>query len=79
MAAFPLKDDVTPLIFEKSRPGRRGIRVPRPTVPTRPIEDVLPRRALRERPPRLPEVPENEVVRHYTELSLKNHHVDRGF
>jgi glycine dehydrogenase subunit 2 len=79
MAAFPLKDDVTPLIFEKSRPGRRGIPVPRPTVPTRPIEDVLPRRALRERPPRLPEVPENEVVRHYTELSLKNHHVDRGF
>jgi glycine dehydrogenase subunit 2 len=23
-------------------------------------------------------VPEHEVVRHYTELSLKNHHVDRG-
>src|SRR5690606_35213726 len=26
-----------------------------------------------------PEVPENEVVRHYTELSIRNHHVDRGF
>lgn len=79
MSAFPLKQDVTPLIFERSRPGRRGTSVPRPDVPARPVEERLPRRLLRARPPRLPEVPENEVVRHYTELSLKNHHVDRGF
>jgi glycine dehydrogenase subunit 2 len=79
MSSFPLKQDVTPLIFETSRPGRRGTTVPQPDVPTKPVEEHLPRRLLRARPPRLPEVPENEVVRHYTELSLKNHHVDRGF
>ncbi len=79
MPSFPLTEDVTPLIFEKSRPGRHGTSVPRPDVPVRPIEELLPSGALRARPSRLPEVPENEVVRHYTELSLKNHHLDRGF
>ncbi|MBI4513539.1 MAG: aminomethyl-transferring glycine dehydrogenase subunit GcvPB [Gemmatimonadetes bacterium] len=79
MASFPLRENVTPLIFQKSRPGRRGTSVPTPDVPVKPLESLLPSSALRTRPPRLPEVPEHEVVRHYTELSLKNHHVDRGF
>lgn len=75
---FPFRAETTPTIFEKSRRGRPGTSVPAPDVPTRPLEELLPAGALRERPPRLPEVPENEVVRHYTELSLKNHHVDRA-
>jgi glycine dehydrogenase subunit 2 len=77
-ASFPLKGRVTPTIFEKSRPGRRGVAVPKPDVPSRPVEDRLPGEHLREEPPRLPEVPEHEAVRHYTEISLKNHHVDRA-
>jgi glycine dehydrogenase subunit 2 len=52
--------------------------VPRPDVPTRPLEELIPARHLRASPPRLPEVPEHEAVRHYTEISLKNHHVDRA-
>jgi glycine dehydrogenase subunit 2 len=75
---FPFLGPTTPTIFERSRPGRSGTSVPRPDVPTRPLEELIPARYLRTSPPRLPEVPEHEAVRHYTEISLKNHHVDRA-
>ncbi len=78
MAQFPFKAETTPTIFEKSRAGRRGTSVRAPDVETRPIEELIPTKHLRTESPRFPEVPENEVVRHYTELSLKNHHVDRA-
>lgn len=78
MARFPFKGEMTPTIFEKSETGRRGTSVPAPDVDTRPVEELIPARHLRSKPPRLPETPEHEVVRHYTELSLKNHHVDRA-
>jgi glycine dehydrogenase subunit 2 len=69
----------TPLIFERSRSGRRGTAVPKPDVPARPLEEILPAAALRKNAPALPEVPEHDVVRHFTAISLKNHHVDKGF
>ena len=75
---FPFKGPVTPTIFERSRPGRSGTAVTPPDVPTRPLAELIPARHLRTSPPRLPEVPEHEAVRHYTEISLKNHHVDRA-
>ena len=77
MEPFPRSPVPTPLIFERSKPGRGGTRVPRP-ITARRAADVLPAAALRRDPPRLPEVPEFEVMRHYVELSLKNHHVDRA-
>ena len=77
MQPFPLSPVPTPLIFERSRSGRGGTRVPRPIAPRR-AADLLPAAALRRTPPRLPEVPEFEVMRHFVELSLKNHHVDRA-
>ncbi len=77
MQPFPLSPVATPLIFERSKPGRGGTRVPRPIAAKR-AADVLPKAALRRDPPRLPEVPEFEVMRHFVELSLKNHHVDRA-
>ena len=61
-------------IFELSKPGRIGIRYPAPDVP---LAD-LPQEFLREDLP-LPEVPENEVVRHFTKISQLNHAVDIGF
>jgi len=76
---FPLRDAVPPLLFERSRPGRPGVSVPEGDVPQREAADLLPRDLLREEPPSLPEVPEHEVVRHYIGLSIRNHHVDRGF
>jgi glycine dehydrogenase subunit 2 len=77
MLAFPFQPRETPVIFERSREGRPGTAVPKPIVAKR-AADVLPAGALRDGPPDLPEVPEFEVVRHYIELSLKNHHVDRA-
>ena len=69
----------TPLIFERSASGRRGTTITKPDVPTKPLNELLPASALRTSPPALPEAPEHEVVRHFTSLSLKNHHVDKAF
>jgi glycine dehydrogenase subunit 2 len=63
------------LIYEKSQPGRRAGRVPSHGLP---IPDV-PAELRRERPPRLPEVPENEIVRHFTALADRNFGIDTGF
>ena len=63
------------LIFEKSRPGRRGGRVPQYDLA---VPEIPPELA-RARPPRLPEVPENEVVRHFTALADRNFGIDTGF
>jgi len=63
------------LIFEKSQPGRRASVIPKPDVPPAEVPEEL-RRA---EPPRLPEVTEFEVVRHFTELSTRNFGVDTGF
>ena len=63
------------LIFEKSQPGRRGGELPRPDVP--PAE--VPADLRRSRPPRLPELAEPEILRHFTELSTRNFGIDTGF
>jgi glycine dehydrogenase subunit 2 len=63
------------LIYEKSQPGRRAGRPPRPDLP---VPDPPPdlRRA---EPPRLPEVAEPDLIRHFTELSTRNFGIDTGF
>jgi glycine cleavage system P protein (glycine dehydrogenase) subunit 2 len=63
------------LIYEKSQPGRRGIGVPKPDLPVPEVPPEL-RRA---EPPRLPELAEPEVLRHFTELSTRNFGIDTGF
>ena len=64
------------LIYEKSKPGRRASAIPRHAgLPAGDVPDEL-RRA---EPPRLPEVTEFELVRHFTELSTRNFGVDTGF
>jgi len=64
------------LIFDKSVPGRRGVRTAdhAAAVPV-PIDKKL----LRDEPADLPELSELDVVRHFTELSRKNYGVDTGF
>lgn len=64
------------LIYEKSVPGRRGVKLPLPDVP---VKDFIPRECLRESPPELPEVSELDTVRHFTGLSEKNFGVDTNF
>jgi glycine cleavage system P protein (glycine dehydrogenase) subunit 2 len=64
------------LIYEKSQPGRRASVLPRyENLPSPEIPEEL----ARSEPPRLPEVPEFELVRHFTELSTRNFGVDTGF
>jgi glycine dehydrogenase subunit 2 len=67
----------TSLVFEVSRPGRSGYEVPAP-VAALPANN-LPNELKRKVAPRLPEVSENQAVRHYTNLSVRNHHIDRDF
>ena len=66
-------------IFEKSKPGRRAAVLPDAEVPETPLEELIPAKLLRSEPPRLPEVAEPEIVRHYNRLSRRNFDLDTGF
>jgi glycine dehydrogenase subunit 2 len=63
------------LLYERSQPGRRASSLPRYDLPTPEIPAALARR----RPPRLPELAEPELVRHFTQLADRNFGVDTGF
>ena len=63
------------LIYEKSQAGRRAGRVPNYGLPVPEIPAAL----ARQEPPRLPELAENEIVRHFTNLADRNFGVDTGF
>jgi glycine dehydrogenase subunit 2 len=58
-----------PTLFERSRPGRGGDKIPHPP---KDALDRLPPAARRQAPPALPEINEPEVVRHYVNLSQLN-------
>ena len=66
-------------VFERSREGRRAFTPPETDVPDTPVDELLPDWARRERPAELPEVSEPEIVRHYTNMSGRNFHLDEGF
>ncbi len=63
------------LIFERSKQGRRGGSVPSHGLPNAAVPAELRRKV----PPRLPELSEPELVRHFTELTTRNFGVDTGF
>jgi glycine dehydrogenase subunit 2 len=65
------------LIYEKSQAGRRASALPH--YENLPSPPELPEELRRAEPPRLPEVPEFELIRHFTELSTRNFGVDTGF
>ena len=69
----------TQLIFKYSKEGRKGFRVAKCTVNECALEANIPSKLLRNNKPNLPEVTEFQVVRHYTNLSSKNHHLDKDF
>jgi glycine dehydrogenase subunit 2 len=64
-------------IFEKGAPGRRAFSCPEPDVAE--VDGLLPDAFRRTEPPRLPEVSEPELVRHYVNLSKRNFDLDSGF
>src|SRR4029078_10225385 len=65
------------LISERSQAGRRASALPR--YKNLPAAPQLPEELRRAEPARLPEVPEVELGRHFTELSTRNFGVDTGF
>ena len=64
-------------IFEKGAPGRRAFACPELDVPE--VDGLLPDSFRRAEPPRLPEVSEPELVRHYVNVSKRNFDLDSGF
>jgi glycine dehydrogenase subunit 2 len=74
-----IKDKDKALIFELSKPGRVSYSLPENDVPEVDVTSVIPSGMLREVPAELPEVSELELIRHYTELSNRNHGIDNGF
>ncbi|MDO4802082.1 MAG: aminomethyl-transferring glycine dehydrogenase subunit GcvPB, partial [Prevotellaceae bacterium] len=65
------------LIFELSKQGRTGYSLPKSNLPL--SASAIDEKFLRKESPKLPEVSEIDVVRHYTNLSQMNFGVDTGF
>ncbi|HVR43106.1 MAG TPA: aminomethyl-transferring glycine dehydrogenase subunit GcvPB, partial [Thermoanaerobaculia bacterium] len=68
----------TRLIFEQSRVGRRGYRLPELDVPEQELESLLPAALMRGPVEGECEVSEVDVVRHFTRLSQLNVSIDAG-
>ncbi len=66
------------LIFEISKPGRKGYQLPADKYGVDGMSAIS-AGLMRREAPELPEVSELDVVRHYTNLSNKNFGVDTGF
>ncbi len=72
--ADSFRDASFPLIFERSAPGRRAARPPLVEGPS--MAELLGSEHLRREPPRLPEVAELDLVRHYTQLAHRQFSID---
>ena len=67
----------TPIIFSKSVKGKIGCTLPKSDVPDFNLSDYLSKDTLRTKETCLPEITEPEVMRHFVNLSTKNHHIDK--
>ncbi|MDP2865382.1 MAG: aminomethyl-transferring glycine dehydrogenase subunit GcvPB, partial [Elusimicrobiota bacterium] len=75
MICVPSPDNGSRLSIEKSDAGRRGLACKNPLR----AKANVPANLRRKSPPRLPELSEFDVVRHYTRLSRLNFSVDTHF
>ncbi|MFZ0389708.1 MAG: aminomethyl-transferring glycine dehydrogenase subunit GcvPB [Calditrichia bacterium] len=67
------------LIFQMERESVEKNYLPELEFEEQPLQELLPESMRRSDAPDLPEVAENEVVRHFVNISNLNHHVDKGF
>jgi glycine dehydrogenase subunit 2 len=74
-----MQRDAATTIYERSEGGRRAATLPDAGVPERPLDELIPKKLLRERPAELPEISEPEIVRHYNRISRRNFDLDTGF
>ncbi|MGH9916946.1 MAG: aminomethyl-transferring glycine dehydrogenase subunit GcvPB, partial [Pyrinomonadaceae bacterium] len=77
VSSHPVQNE--PLIFEVSRPGRTGYRLPALDVEERLINELVPSDLIRtDDLEGMPEVSEVDVIRHFTRLSTWNYSIDLG-
>ena len=69
----------TQLLSELSHSGRRAAELPKSDVPDWPLEDLIPIEFQAQSMPKLPELAEPDVVRHFVNLSTLNMSVDTHF
>ena len=67
----------TPIIFSKSVKGKVGCTLPSLDVPDLELSKFISSDLLRSDEVGLPEITEPEVMRHFVNLSTKNHHIDK--
>ncbi|MEW6413121.1 MAG: aminomethyl-transferring glycine dehydrogenase subunit GcvPB [Candidatus Zixiibacteriota bacterium] len=67
------------LIYDRSVPGRKGYTLPETSRTADEILKAIPAGFRRKAPAELPQVAEGEAMRHFVGLSVKNHHIDKGF
>ena len=67
------------VIYEKSRPGRTGFTLPQTEGTEAAIMAAIPEKFRRSTDAPLPEISESEAMRHFVGLSVKNHHIEKGF
>lgn len=67
------------LIYQKSKVGRKGYTLPALDKSKDEILRDIPNEFLRSEDAMLPEVSEGEAMRHFVGMSVKNHHIDKGF
>src|SRR5699024_5711116 len=71
--------DYDKLIFELSKPGREGYKIPSLDVEDVDVENLITGEYLNEKELELPEISKFEVIRHYTSHTDKNFGLDTGF
>ena len=69
----------TELLFELSRPGCQGVRLPECDVPVEPLDELLAPELIADSLLPLPELAEPELSRHFINLSTRNMSVDTHF
>lgn len=67
-----------PLVFELSHEGRRAWSLPNASEGAPSVDSLIPAKHRRTTAPRLPEVSERDLVRHYTRMSQRNWAIDVG-
>lgn len=67
------------MIFERSTEDRFAYSLPDLEVEKNELSDIIDKKFIRQTKAELPEISELDLMRHYTELSNKNHGVDSGF
>ena len=69
---------MTKLLWEIENKGRIGVKLPESDVPQYEPKEILPDSMVRKSDLRLPQLAEQQVVRHFVELSVKNYHLDKS-